>query len=139
MKQTNTDGIKRAAEEVKPEIGLSPTKNAWQTFRRWLGIYTSEEKEVIAYSRRIKAETIAVGRALTNAGFDVPWCNLPGASIDPATGELQDGAAALPRTYSDTTSTISLLGFWLRGIFFRIAHELRQNIRQDLPSCGRSR
>lgn len=60
MKQTNTDGIKRAAEEVKPEIGLSPTKNAWQTFRRWLGIYTSEEKEVIAYSRRIKAETIAV-------------------------------------------------------------------------------
>lgn len=53
------------------------------------------------------AETIAVGRALTNAGFDVPWCNLPGTSLDLATGELKNEAgmpAAAPRTYSAVTA-----------------------------------
>lgn len=60
MSTQNTDGIKRAEAEVKPEAGLTPAKSAWQTFRRWLGIYTRDEKEVINYSRRLKAETLAV-------------------------------------------------------------------------------
>lgn len=43
------------------------------------------EKYYIDYT-----ETIALGRALTNAGFDLPWCNSMsgGISFDPSTGEI---------------------------------------------------
>lgn len=55
------------------------------------------------------AETIAIGRALSNAGFDVPWCNMPlsGGDINPYTGEVADGeqnAAPPPRQYSSVTA-----------------------------------
>lgn len=60
MSRISTDGIKRAEAEVKPQDGLAPVDSAWQKFRRWLGIYTREEKEVMGYAQRIKQETIAV-------------------------------------------------------------------------------
>lgn len=54
------------------------------------------------------AETVAIGRALTNAGFDVPWCNMPlnGGDMNPFTGEVVDGepVAPPPRQYSSVTA-----------------------------------
>lgn len=62
------------------------------------------------------AETMATGRALTSAGFDVPWCNKPteGGMMNPYTGETimyeEDGAAPAPKApigppqYSNVTA-----------------------------------
>lgn len=62
------------------------------------------------------AETMATGRALTSAGFDVPWCNKPteDGTMNPYTGETimyeEDGAAPTPKApigppqYSDVTA-----------------------------------
>lgn len=53
------------------------------------------------------AETIALGRALTNAGFDVPCCNIPGGMINPHTGELtedQKESTVPPHAYSESTA-----------------------------------
>ena len=48
------------------------------------------------------AETMAVGRALTNAGFDVPWVNIPALEVmDPTTGAIPDGAPANPAAPTD--------------------------------------
>ena len=62
------------------------------------------------------AETVAIGRALTNAGFDLPFVNVleNGVLLNPMTGEVVDGpeppapAAAAPQTaprpYSNLTA-----------------------------------
>lgn len=64
------------------------------------------------------AETVAIGRALTNAGFDVPFVNVlqDGLLLDPLTGEVleENGApapapqptaqAVPPRQYSNVTA-----------------------------------
>lgn len=40
-------------------LGLQPVKG-FAVFRRWIGIYTQQEKEVIAYTDRIKEEAISI-------------------------------------------------------------------------------
>lgn len=57
---SKTESVKKAESTVKPQDGLVPAVSAWQRLRRWLGIYTREEKEVLAYAKRIKQETILV-------------------------------------------------------------------------------
>lgn len=61
------------------------------------------------------AETVAIGRALTNAGFDIPFFNITadGQLVNPLTGEIVDGQPPQPqqtaqqaptKQYSDLTA-----------------------------------
>lgn len=46
--------------KVKETDALNPHVSKWTIFRRWLGIYTVDEREVLEYAKRTKTESILV-------------------------------------------------------------------------------
>lgn len=51
--------MSKDVNSIPNALGLRPVKG-FAIFRRWVGIYTQQEREVIEYNRRIKEEAIAI-------------------------------------------------------------------------------
>lgn len=47
--------------EKTEKLGLPPT-GKFGVFRRWLGIYSKEEREVLDYARKLKKTTMQIAR-----------------------------------------------------------------------------